>query len=543
MFWNRPRKYIGIDISESGVKVAEILKFKDDVRLIGFKILDLERERPEEEADFLNKRTGELLEKVNESIKIKGGRLALSIAGYSVFIRLIKFPHVAKSKISQIVKYEAQQQVPFPIDEVIWDYHVTGSVGSELEAILVAVKNEIVSTAVSRLLGYDPDIASVTASPLALCDALSAKDDLNDRLILDLGAKATDMIIVHDGKIWSRSIMIGADELTSAIANQSQVSFKEAESIKRNDAIALAETGPSNLPPEKESVARAMVPVLTDMSTEISQSITFYNTHHNKIDLKEVIITGGGASLKGIDGYLESHLGLKVRRADPTNGLLVSKELNLGEPALTRLGTAIGLALSLAKPPEIRINLISPEQKMSDIFRMGRRAIFTSLIFVILILSTITATSNQKNRSKFIELGNLKAFNEDYEQNKIRIDKLRSENSITKERLEAAIEISKKNPLWFEVFAKLKDALGDEIWITEIETKPRGDKYHLLIKGRTKGPFPAISAFKNSLNLYGVFVNVKIISADLIGTHSVSGGIGPADEGLKEFVIEADIRT
>ena len=174
---------------------------------------------------------------------------------------------------------------------------------------------------------------------------------------------------------------------------------------------------------------------------------------------------------------------------------------------------------------------------------MGRRAIFTFLIFAILILSTITATLNQKNKSKFLELGNLKAFNEDYEQYKIRINRLRSETSITKERLEVAIKISKKNPLWFKVFAKLKDALGDEIWITEIETKPRGNNHRLLIKGRTKGPFPAISAFKNSLGLSGIFGNVKIISADLIGVHSLSGGNGTEGEGLKEFVIEADIRT
>src|SRR5438067_7893857 len=99
-----------------------------------------------------------------ESLKLKGGRVNYSISAQSVFTRFVKLPGVAEDKIDQIITFEAQQNVPFPIDDVVWDYQLVGSSdAAKLEVVLVAIKADLLDdlNATVEAAGFSTSIVDI----------------------------------------------------------------------------------------------------------------------------------------------------------------------------------------------------------------------------------------------------------------------------------------------------------------------------------------------------------------------------------------------
>ena len=150
--------------------------------------------------------------------------------GFHVFSKFVKLPPVDTSKVTQIIQYEAQQNVPFPLAEVVWDYQILGSTPTgELEVLLVAIKSDIVEGLfrVTESAGLRLQLADV--SPAALCNAFRYNyGDLEDcTMLLDIGAKTSNLLFFEKGKVYSRSINLGANSITQDFANESKLPFDD----------------------------------------------------------------------------------------------------------------------------------------------------------------------------------------------------------------------------------------------------------------------------------------------------------------------------
>src|SRR5438876_10812782 len=154
--------------------------------------------------------------------------------GYHTFSKFVKLPPVDTSKVTQIIQYEAQQNVPFPLEEVVWDYQILGAAASgELEVLLVAIKSDIVEGLFRVAETAGLRLSLVDVSPAALCNSFRYNyGDLEGcTMLLDIGAKTSNLLFFDKESVYSRGINIGANAITQDFSKESRLSYAEAEKL------------------------------------------------------------------------------------------------------------------------------------------------------------------------------------------------------------------------------------------------------------------------------------------------------------------------
>ena len=272
----------GIDIGQAGLKAIKIRAGEDgeSVRAIAFdyiphpKILSQPDAIPQE----LIKQAVETFLSRN---KVGNDLVSISVPGQTSLAKFIKLPPVEPSRVAEIVKYEAKQQIPFALEEVIWDYQPIGGGAEEsgfmleAEVGLFAMKRYLVYQAMQPLTDRKTEIDLVQIAPLALYNYLSY-DVLNFRtgdgtneppnsednyILLDMGCDNTTLIVSNGRNIWIRNVPIGGNHFTRALTREMKLTFAKAEHLKCNATKA----------PDPKAVFQAMRPVFNDYVTEIQR--------------------------------------------------------------------------------------------------------------------------------------------------------------------------------------------------------------------------------------------------------------------------------
>jgi type IV pilus assembly protein PilM len=293
----------------------------------------------------------------------KGAKVNYAISAQSVFTRFVKLPSVGEEQVDQIVGFEAQQNVPFPINEVVWDYQLVDQGNSaEVEVVLVAIKNDLLNEINDAVEGGGLKTEVVDVSPMAIYNAYRFNySDVNDcSLILDLGSRTTNLIFVEPRKVFSRSIPIGGTKITEAIAKDFNESFAEAEERKRRDGFVSL--GGNYADPDDPDIARVSKMIrntMTRLHAEIARSISFYRSQQHGAAPVRVLLCGGSATLPYMREFFHEKLQLPVEFFNPLRNVKVAANLDveeIGQRAHT-LGEMVGLALrgSLSCPMEMNL--------------------------------------------------------------------------------------------------------------------------------------------------------------------------------------------
>src|SRR5882757_5944797 len=211
---------------------------------------------------------------------IKARNVNVCAPGFHVFSKFVKLPPVDATKVTQIIQYEAQQNVPFPLAEVVWDYQILGATPTgELEVLLVAIKAEVVEGLfrVTESAGLRLQLADV--SPAALCNAFRYNyGDLEDcTMLLDIGAKTSNLLFFEKGKFYSRSINLGANSITQDFANESKLPFPEAEKKKISEgfvSLGGAYEEPENA--HQAAISKIARQFMTRLHIQVNQTMQFY---------------------------------------------------------------------------------------------------------------------------------------------------------------------------------------------------------------------------------------------------------------------------
>ncbi len=285
---------------------------------------------------------------------LSNARIAVSIPGHQSFARFATLPPVEPKKVPDIVKFEAVQQIPFPLEEVEWDYQTFVSPDSpDIEVGIFAVTRQKMAEQLAMLndVGITPELA--TLSPVAAYNALAVDleftEDTPGTIILDIGTVATDMIIAEAGRVWVRSFPIGGHQFTEALVSAFKLSYSKAEKLKRE----------SDQSKHARHVFQAMRPVFSDIVGEIQRSIGFYQSVHADADLKRLIGLGSTFRLPGLRKYLKQQLQLDVYRMEQF------KKLNLEGPragefqaSCVNMATAYGCVNQAFGRAPLRANLM-----------------------------------------------------------------------------------------------------------------------------------------------------------------------------------------
>ena len=304
-----------------------------------------------------------------QRMKLGKTKVRYAISGQSVFTRFVKLPPLQDDNIEQLVTFEAQQHVPFPINEVVWDYELLEGAG-EKEVVIVAIKADALDEINRGVNDSGLSTAEVDVAPMALYNSFRATYGSVEEpiLLIDIGAKTTNLLYIEGGRFFTRSIAIGGVSISAAIAKEYGVSFIEAESQKiSNGLVALGGGHTEQLDEAVAALAMTIRNALTRLPAEIARTTNYYRSQHGGNAPKHVFLAGGGASLAYTREFFEEKLHLPVEIFNPLATVVIGKgvDVDLLQTEAHMMGELVGLGLRGIGKAKINIDLVPSSVEQS----------------------------------------------------------------------------------------------------------------------------------------------------------------------------------
>ncbi len=326
---------------------------------------------------------------------LKGSRVAIAVPGQAGLVKFIKLPPVEKKRIPDIVKFEAKQQIPFALEEVVWAYQQIGDKDEEgddddfttVEVGLFAMKRDQINRAITPFKAAGIEIDIVQMGPIALYnyvtfDQLKGSGLKGSIVLLDIGADNTDLIISDGTRIWQRNVPIGGNHFTRALTKELKLTFAKAEHLKRNATKA----------PDPKAVFTAMKGIFNDFASEVNRSIGFYSSVNRTAQIIKVVGLGNGFKLPGLQKFLQQNLnGLEVEKLEDfvkLSGDEVKSAPQFVEN-LPSFAVTYGLALQGLAASQLRTNLLPPEVEQVRMIRRKKPWVLAAAALLMLAFTTL----------------------------------------------------------------------------------------------------------------------------------------------------------
>ena len=305
-----------------------------------------------------------ILEIVREK-GIKPGPVAVSISGQMAFQRFAAIPMAGGAeKFEQMVRYEIEQNIPFPIDEMVCDRQVVGDTpDGDKQVLIVAAKTDQVEQITDAIAGAGFRVELVDVAPLALVNLVRwARPDEGCSVILDIGAKTTSLVIAEGERIYNRSIPVAGNAITKEIATALGCSQEEAEQQKLEMGYVSLGGVTEDEDEAADRISKVCRAVLGRLNAEISRSINFYRSQQGGSAPVRLYLSGGTALLPQIDEFFAESLGIEVEFLNPTEQIGVGPKVDAAalEADAAVLAATAGLALHFASEAQFAVNLLPP---------------------------------------------------------------------------------------------------------------------------------------------------------------------------------------
>ena len=361
-------KKIGVDAGTSLVKMVELSKSGDKMALANWSFMPF-RVPADASDEVFSQAQAKAIDGAIKKSECKCRDVVVGVPGNSAFIRNIKLPPVPASKIDQIVRYEIQQTIPFPIENIALDYQVLEpDETSEVEVIMVAMKGEMAETFIRGVEQAKVNVGIVDSIPLALYNcyrynSYSSKEECT--AIMEIGASSSNILIELGGELrYCRSVSIGGNDITRAVAKELNIPFQQAERIKTQHGIIFPDSQEENFNEDIVRVSRAISGVLGRLLGEIKLTVGYFRSLTGATAISRAVLAGGGAMLKNLRPFLADRLGVQVEILNPFKNVAVPKNLINARKVSPMFATAVGLALrSSGECCQLKISLIPPKIK------------------------------------------------------------------------------------------------------------------------------------------------------------------------------------
>lgn len=336
---------IGLDIGSSYLKVVELKERKNAYELELFDMLPLPPEIIVESSIIDSLRLVEAIKELIKKARIKTKNVSIGIAGHaSVFIRRISPPEMSEEELAEYIKFEAEQYVPFDIEDVNIDFQILGPGGEpgQMDVILVAAKKDIINEYISvvKEAGLNPIVVDVNAFCLGNMYEVNyeIKPEKNVAII-NIGASTINLNVLKGGVcLFTRDSAVGTNLYTEAIQKEFNLPYEVAERLKRGEA----HEGISS-----DDVNSLMVSGSESILSEISRSLEFFKSATLTEEVHEIILSGGGALTKDMPRLLAEKVGVETIVAEPFRNIHIPKRFDLSyiEEVAPVSAVAVGLAM------------------------------------------------------------------------------------------------------------------------------------------------------------------------------------------------------
>ncbi len=336
---------IGLDIGSKHIKTVQLRGIKEGYYLERLGITTLQPELIVDGSILDSSRVIEIIKELVSNTDIKAKDVTLSVSGHSsVIIKRVSLPQMSEDELNESIKFEAEQYIPFDIEDVILDFQILGLAEEDnmMDVLIVAVKRDKINEYVSvvKEAGLNPVIVDVDAFALENMYEINyeVKEEENVALV-NIGASMINMNILKGGvSVFTRDSSVGGNLHTEALQKEFTISYADAEKLKQEGSIEGI---------SQEDAAAVLISASEDIITEISRSFDYFRDTTNYENIDEIILSGGGALIKDFDSLMSERVGINVKIVEPFKNIHIPDMFDMEyvkkiEPLLS---VAVGLAL------------------------------------------------------------------------------------------------------------------------------------------------------------------------------------------------------
>lgn len=457
--------FLAVDFGAGSLKVAEFLVDEaGNLVLQQYAIKSLGLEGAQEA-----KREALILKTLQEVIAehgLKARAINVCAPGFHVFSKFVKLPPVDPGKVNQIIAYEAKSNVPFPLEEVVWDYQILGSTaGGELEVLLVAIKSDIVEGLFRTTEACGLNLQICDVSPAALCNAFRYNyGDLEDcTMLLDIGAKTSNLLFFEKGKIFARSINLGANSITQDFATESKLKFDVAEKIKRDEGFVSL--GGAYEEPENQhqaAISKIARQFMTRLHIQVNQTLQFYRGQQGGGAPARLYLSGGASIMPYTAQFFAEKLNVPVEYFNPFRNVQIDPGVSLEELAKVAhaLGEVVGLGLrNLANCP-VELNLMPESTLRWQSFNARKPYFIATLASLALMGLAVGFLFNQLAEAKRTELAKIAPTIADLQGKENRFKRAYGDLKKTLGEVDKTAALLQERYEWVDIAKELRDALA-----------------------------------------------------------------------------------
>ena len=466
-------KILALDIGASTVKVGEFAASRSHgLRLTNFNYADLgiDPEHEENRKALIVSTIRNVLREKN----IHTTRAIFSVSGQSVFTRFVKLPPVEESKVVQIIQYEAQQNVPFPIDEVIWDYQLVGSSQEgELEVVLLAIKSDIIEDLNDGVESAGLHTEMVDVAPMALYNAVryNVPDGDGCTMIVDIGARTTNLLFIENNRVFSRSIPIAGNAITQSIAAEFGMPFVEAEQLKRAKGF-VALGGAYEEPPDEQQarVSKIIRNVMTRLHAEVARSVNFYRSQQGGGAPTRLFLSGGTSIIPYTNRFFEEKVQIPIEYFNPFRNVEIDQHVPREDLARCAhfFGEVVGLGLRRVTECPLEVNLLPHSIRGRKQMENKRPYFAGAAVALVLIPLCWLAYTKKTAALKQLELDQVKGQVEQLQtlDGHVRTEKTKLDE--VKSKADQIAGLVKQRSLWPELLQDINGRLVPNVWIVSV---------------------------------------------------------------------------
>ncbi len=407
-------------------------------------------------------------------LKLGGSKVRYAISGQAVFTRFVKLPPLQEDNIEQLVTFEAQQHVPFPLAEVVWDYEqIEGA--DEKEVVIVAIKADALDEINAAVNDSNLGTSEVDVAPMATYNAFRATYGNPEEpiLLIDIGAKTSNLLYIEGRRFFTRGIAIGGSAVTAAISKEYGISFMEAEHQKlSNGLVALGGGHTEQMDEAVAALAMVIRNALTRIPAEIARTTNYYRAQHGGSAPRRILLAGGGANLPYTLEFFQEKLNLPVEYFNPVRTLTIGKGV---DPAVVQreghlMGELVGLGLRGIGKSVINIDLVPGVVEQSR--AADRRKPFLIGAAAVLLGGMLVWTACQ-----FLAKGKAEEQRDVMEQQRAGLEPLKGKIDELLASEAALIKIANgytnaesDHAAWMDLLGEIRGAFAsDAVWITDLE--------------------------------------------------------------------------
>ena len=350
-------RFGALDLGNSALKALHLIDAGDAVEVVAFDTVTHAKNLAEVSGAEREEIIALSFRQFMEQNYVGKEDVVVSVPTQSSFARFVTLPPVEPKKVPEIIQFEAVQQIPFDIEEVVWDSQLmTEADAAEKRVGLFAIKNEVVNAELARFDREDLQVSTVQMASMALYNYLQfdrpdyVASETKPTVILNIGAETTDLVVCSRTSVWQRSIAIGGNAFTKAIASAFKINFAKAEKLKRTAAASKY----------ARQIFQAMRPVFTDLASEVQKSIGFYTSSNPNAQIGRIVAMGGATRLRGLLKYLQQSLQIPVERPDRFKRVRLDENVSAAKfhDSISDFAVVYGLGVQVLGMGKIESNLL-----------------------------------------------------------------------------------------------------------------------------------------------------------------------------------------